>query len=486
VAILAAFAVLRFLVVRETRNSLLQAQISEFRSSIEQYAVEAESVLRSSDGEELYSLTRSWSEALGGRVLVSDSAGVIQADAFSQYNGVRLELTDLNEVLMGNTSFSYSYYWLQTERPRGNQFSTRWLQALYSFVVQEDRSRQLVVYMATPIVSGSSVAGAVVASVSVQTVMDRISVLEFEMTLLTLAVGVFMLFASILISNSIIRPLGDVLRGLRRIGGGDFVHRIPVRGHSEFGQISSEINDMTEKLEAQEQVRRDFISNASHELKTPLSTIKILVQSMLTATEPDPEMNREFMQDIDNEVDRMSALVGDLLDLVKNEGAQRIVDPELLDFSAICRSVLDRLAPTAANRSQELRGDIPDSLMMMGDAPTLERMVLNVTDNALKYTPEGGHVTMKLVRRSHRLILTVEDDGIGIGEEEQKHIFERFYRVDKARSRQTGGTGLGLAIVKEIAQTHGGTVGVESQLGKGTKMTITLPEAIPDPEGGEA
>ncbi len=448
--------------------------------------MEAESALRSSDGETLYSLTRTWSEALGGRILVSDAAGVIQADAFSHYNGVRLELTDLSEVLMGNTSFSYSYYWLKLDTPRGNLFNSRWLESIRSIFVQEDKTKQLVVYMATPVVSGSSVAGAVVASASVQPVMDRISVLEFEMTLLTLAVGVFMLLFSILISNSIIRPLGDVLRGLRRIGGGDFVHRIPVRGHSEFAQISSEINDMTEKLEAQDEVRREFISNASHELKTPLSTIKILVQSMLTASEPDPEMNREFMQDIDSEVDRMSALVGDLLDLVKNESAQRIVNPELLDFSAICRSVLNRLAPAAQQRQQELKGDIPEGLMMTGDASTLERMVLNVTDNALKYTPEHGHVSMKLIRRSHRLILTVEDDGIGIGEEDQKHIFDRFYRVDKARSRQTGGTGLGLAIVKEIAQTHGGTVAVESELGRGTRMIISLPEAANEGEGGDA
>jgi len=356
------------------------------------------------------------------------------------------------------------------------------LETLRRYLSTDDPTRQLVVYMATPIVSESTIAGAVVASASVQGVMDRISVLEFEVTLLTVSVAAVLLIATMMVSTSVMRPLGDVLRGLRRIGGGDFAHRIRVRGHSEFAQISREINDMAEKLSEQEEVRREFISNASHELKTPLSTVKILVQSMLQAPVMDEEMNREFMQDIDSEVDRMSALVGDLLDLVKNEGAKRIVDPEWLDLSLICRSVIDRLTPKARGRGQKLVGEIPPELMMSGDASTLERMILNVTDNAIKYTPEGGHVTLKLSKRRDILTVVVEDDGIGIGEEEQKHIFERFYRVDKARARQTGGTGLGLAIVKEIAATHGGTVRVESELGKGTHMIITLPESADEEE----
>jgi len=476
IVILLSFGMLRYLVVRETRNSLLQTQISEYRSSIEQYAVEAASFLRTADGDGLFTAVDQWSDEIGGRILVSDSAGVIQADAFSAYNGIQLPLTDLAEVLKGTESFSYSYYWLSPETKRSALLKPEIFEKIRLWLSTDAMNRQLVVYMVTPIVSGSRISGAVIASVSVQDVMDRISLLEFQTTLLMLVAALGMLTASIMIASSVVKPLGDMSRGLQRIGAGDFVHRIPVRGRSELAQIGNEINIMTEKLAVQDQVRREFISDASHELKTPLSTVKLLVQSMLQSPVMDEEMSREFLQDIDSEVDRMSALVGDLLDLVKSEGAQRVVNPEQVDVSELCRSVIDRLTPSAQKKKQRLTGDITPDLQLWGDASMLERMILNLTDNAIKYTPAEGHVQVSLAKRGRNLLLTVKDDGIGIGEEEQKHIFERFYRVDKARSRQTGGTGLGLSIVKEIASIHHGSIQVTSQLGKGTTMTVTLPE----------
>ncbi|MGI5878734.1 MAG: sensor histidine kinase, partial [Christensenellales bacterium] len=216
--------------------------------------------------------------------------------------------------------------------------------------------------------------------------------------------------------------------------------------------------------------------NASHELKTPLSTVKLLVQTLLSQQPFDPAMTGEFLGDIDSEVDRMTALVNDLLVLVRMDEKAALAF-ENLDLSMIIEDAVASLEPMARQKQLELEVRVEPDLTMAGEGAALRQMVVNLMDNAIKYTPPGGRVAVGAVRRGRDIVMRVRDTGIGIEEKDIPYIFDRFYRVDKARDRQTGGTGLGLSIVKGIVARHDGIIDVVSKPGQGTEMIVVLPGA---------
>jgi two-component system phosphate regulon sensor histidine kinase PhoR len=221
-------------------------------------------------------------------------------------------------------------------------------------------------------------------------------------------------------------------------------------------------------------MRRDFVANVSHELKTPLSAIRGYAETLREGALDDPPASRRFVERILAQCARLQALLDDLLTLSRLESVEQTPSCEPVDLDALARRAVELVAPLAQQREVTLESSGAGG-SLLGDPDALERMLLNLLENAIKYNRAGGKVDLSLSANDGAAEITVEDTGIGISPETLPRIFERFYRVDKGRSRDQGGTGLGLAIVKHVAQTHGGKVDVESELGKGTRFRVTLP-----------
>ena len=246
------------------------------------------------------------------------------------------------------------------------------------------------------------------------------------------------------------------------------------------GSISGAVgvlHDITE-IHRLETIRRDFVANASHELKTPITAIRGLIETLIEDPKIDPATRTRFQERISVQADRLTALVSDLLTLSQLESMTRSESWSVMDLRNTLTSSLKTIAQAVDERNMRLEVRSPEQpVRVRGDAQALAQALRNLLDNAIKYTPDGGQIQVELRTDDGQALFSVRDDGIGIEERHLNRIFERFYRVDKARSRVLGGTGLGLAIVKHMAQVHGGQVSVESHLGKGSTFQIQLPLA---------
>jgi two-component system phosphate regulon sensor histidine kinase PhoR len=225
-------------------------------------------------------------------------------------------------------------------------------------------------------------------------------------------------------------------------------------------------------------MRRDFVANVSHELKTPLAAIRGYAETLRDGALDEPPTARRFTERILQHCRRLQALLDDLLTLSRLEsvaGIENSATSEPVDLNAVVQRAVDLLAATARERQVTVEVEEETLPELRGDADSIERMVLNLLDNAIKYNLPDGEVLLRLAQADQHAVLEVSDTGIGIPQESLARIFERFYRVDKGRSRDEGGTGLGLAIVKHVVQAHGGQVDVESRVGKGTTFRVRLP-----------
>lgn len=232
--------------------------------------------------------------------------------------------------------------------------------------------------------------------------------------------------------------------------------------------------DITEQTRL-ERARREFVANVSHELRTPITTIKSYAETILDmAEEETPETG--FIKVIEQEADRMTRIVTDLLTLSKLDNSTKVMEKKVFDLSDLVRSVVDKLKINANNQGLMIDFESEgDTTSFYGDKDRMEQVITNIISNAVKYTPSGGRIKVTSGGRYTEAYVKVSDNGIGIPEKDLPRIFERFYRVDKARSRESGGTGLGLAIAKELVELHGGRIKLESREGKGTTVTITIP-----------
>lgn len=290
------------------------------------------------------------------------------------------------------------------------------------------------------------------------------------------------LIYSLAFSSAFSRRLRSIMASMHIIQKGDYTHKVDVGGNDELTVLGNEFNDLTKRLQDSEQKRSRFVSDASHELKTPLASIKLLSDSILQY-DMDLETVREFVGDIGDEAERLNRMTAKLLSLTKAEG--RIQDEsEIIYMAPTVRRVARMLRQTA------LEAKIKFNLQLDGDCPILileddlYQIIFNLMENGIKYNQSGGSLTVTLSHDEENAYLSVTDTGVGIPEDALEYIFERFYRVDKARSRATGGTGLGLSIVRTIIQRNRGDIQVTSELGKGTTFTVTFPafDTEVDPE----
>jgi signal transduction histidine kinase len=261
---------------------------------------------------------------------------------------------------------------------------------------------------------------------------------------------------------------------------GAYSHRAEIKGHDEIAQIGHEFNSLTDRLQITENARRRFVSDASHELKTPLAAIRLLTDSILQTENMDAETTREFVADIGSEAERLSRITEDLLRLTKLDSGVT-EQTAAVDVLPVLEQVMRMQSLVAQEKGLELTYTAEENCVVYATQDEVHQVIYNLTDNALKYSSKGT-VAVVLKRADGKVVLTVEDQGPGIPEEDLERVFDRFFRVDKARSRAAGGTGLGLSIVSDTVRRRGGTVWAKNRPEGGAVFTVQWNAA----EGGEA
>ncbi len=300
---------------------------------------------------------------------------------------------------------------------------------------------------------------------------------SFNDALMTAALAALLvaLALSLFFSRSVIAPVRAMSLASQRIADGHYDERVSVQGSDELSQLASRFNLMAEKLDEVEAMRRRLIGDVSHELRTPLTAIRGSMEGLIDGVLPATD---ETFQEIHSEADRLNRLVDDLQELSRVEARAYKLNLQTVDVSSLTQTVAKRLSPQAASRHIALAFELaPDLPQVRADEDRLVQVLTNLTANALQYTPEGGAVTIGAQHTDGEIQVSVHDTGIGIPPEHLAHVFDRFYRVDKSRSRRAGGgSGIGLTIARALVEAHGGRIWAASEgEGKGSVFTFTLP-----------
>ncbi len=295
------------------------------------------------------------------------------------------------------------------------------------------------------------------------------------MVIVMVSVAVFMIIVALIMARNLTRPFKEMASSINSIAEGHFDEPVQLTGYSEIEQISDAFNTMMNRLRELEASRQEFVSNVSHELKTPLTSMKVLADSLNMQPDVPLELYQEFMQDIAAEIERESTIIEDLLSLVRMDKTEADLNLSEVALNDMMEQILKRLRPIAGKRNIELVFESYRPVTATCDEVKMTRAVTNLVENAIKYNIAGGWVQVSLDADETFAYIAVADSGIGISEEYQEKIFERFYRVDKARSRETGGTGLGLSITRQIIQMHNGQIKVKSKEDEGTTFSIRIP-----------
>lgn len=385
------------------------------------------------------------------RLIVTDQTGLILYDSINNAVGTYAMIPEILEAMGKNTLGGY-----------GNDVFT-WH---YNNGTMDSRA-------ATPIVYYGSIIGCVYMAEYDTTQGTLIQSLQDTVLQITVTLEIIVILFSIAFASTFSRRLSRIAASMRIIQKGDYSHKVEVGGNDELTLLGNEFNDLTERLRISEQKRSRFVSDASHELKTPLASIKLLSDSIL---QYDMDLNtvREFVSDIGDEAERLNRMTEKLLSMTKAEGIPT-QEMEIIYMAPTVHRVARML------RQSALQSKISFSLELEDDSPVLileddlYQVIFNLMENGIKYNQPGGNLTVHLARQGDNAILSVTDTGVGIPDDAIDHIFERFYRVDKARSRATGGSGLGLAIVRTIVQRNKGEISVSSESGKGTTFSVVFP-----------
>lgn len=307
--------------------------------------------------------------------------------------------------------------------------------------------------------------------VNEEAVIDAIRPPMFTLALSAMFIMVVMMQTSM---GWVLKLVDDLRKAADSIDAGRLDVTLPVEGEHEIGELARSINSLIERLRRRADAQTRFVADASHELATPVAGIRGYTNILRAWGGEDPEVREEAISAIDRESRRMARLCSDLLALVRNERGIEFKNVRF-DVNARCREVLAAAATRYISKGLTFTGPEEGQIVMMGDPDRIEDAISILVDNAAKYTPEGGRVAVRSRRRRETIIIEVEDTGVGIPPEDLDSIFDRFYRSDASRSKETGGFGLGLPIAKTIIDGAGGTIEVESELGAGTRFTLRLP-----------
>lgn len=391
-------------------------------------------------------LISSKSSENGARILVVDASGFVIMDSSG---------ADTNNTLMNDTVLSALNNQEKAQKIEGLPIMTAAVPVL-------DKDKKTVV-------------GAVVLVTSIKDVFLPIQDMKNQIYLLSLVIALIAGLLSFATSSVITKPLKTLMKFVQKITNGQLDQKVNVIGKDEIAELGNAFNHMTDQLQRVEQSRQEFVSNVSHELKTPLSSIKVLTESLMFQEDVPVEMYKEFFEDINSEVDRLNNIISDLLTLVRLDQREIPLNIANVDINEMTQNILKRLTPLAKKKEIKLIYESHKDIIAEIDEVKFTLALTNLIENAIKYTPSGGEVGVVIRSDLQDAFISVQDTGIGIAKEEQSRIFERFYRTDKTRNRETGGTGLGLAITYKTVIMHNGSIQVESEEGKGSVFSVQFP-----------
>ena len=345
----------------------------------------------------------------------------------------------------------------------------------YHMMVKEEKSDFITA--SVPIYSGKDIIGSVYLAQNVSDIENAVSSLRGSLIFFCVIIVAIIGLLSVGISFAITSPLKEFQEIASEISKGNFKKRIKKKGVTEFVQLGETMNYMCDELNLIEERRRKFVSDVSHELKTPMATIKLVCDSITGSEDCSPEMVREFLGDMSDEVDRLTRIVERLLELSKLDGSTTLLKPQEVDVKSMLNDIVKKLSDIAMQQNITVYRDFIDNdySVINADYDKLYEALYNITDNAIKYSKESGYVKIDAKENDGFIVISVEDTGDGIPDSEKERIFDRFYRIDNSRSRDTGGTGLGLAIAKEAVLMHGGSINITHSDDGGSIFTVIIP-----------
>lgn len=340
-------------------------------------------------------------------------------------------------------------------------------------------------YVAVRISDDGDVLGVVRFAMPLYEVQLEMQVIYRAVLLGAIVALVIALTVAYFVSRSMTSPIREMKEIAQRLAQGDFSRKVRIKSQDELGELAKSLNTMAGELQAKmenlkrmDRVRTDFVVNVSHELKTPLTLIKGYVETLEDKAVDDDKKAHKFITIIKDHTDRLSKIVDDLLSLSELELSEDSIEKVEFDLKSLVDDIALGFGHELTARKQTLSIESQgNNFIIAADRDKIEQLFVNLIDNAIKYTGKGGQIEICLVQQNGGFVVTVEDNGVGIPKEHLDRVFERFYRVDKARSRQLGGTGLGLGIAKHIVLAHKGEIRIESDVNKGTKVFVTLPKA---------
>lgn len=401
----------------------------------------------------LQGMVNQWQTHSDVRVSLVDRKGIIQAATVPEDIGRPLDDTSrpgMRQALSGAVN------------------STIWKSPQYGY--------QDTMYVNVPVYEAGRIIGAARVSYSLTQIQHKIGRIRALMFASVAIYASLLVILTFWLAGSIAGPLEALKVDAQRLARGDLAHRVHVKGTEEVNQLGQTLNQMTERLQSLEGLRRQYVSDVSHELRTPLASIRGMAETLMLHGESDPALRERYLPRIVAQTDRLARLASQLLDLAQIESGNLVSFFAPTSVAAVIEEATHTCSERAAERGVALLVELPDQLPeIVADHDRLVQVFLNLVDNAIRYTPSGGCVRVQAHPHGDRITARVEDTGSGIPAEHLPHLFERFYRVDRARTLKSGGTGLGLAIVEQIVKAHGGTIDVTSELGKGTQFEITLP-----------
>ena len=391
------------------------------------------------------------------RILVTDPAGLILYDSTRQpQEGESPPPEEMPE-------YRYALYQEVVSALRGSDvFYSRYSHRVFTSTA------------AMPIVYRGMIIGSIYILEVDQAQGELLDSLQQNLRTISLVIALVTLIMSTFFSKMLTARIAALLRAIRVVGEGEYGHRLQPVGRDEMAQLAGEFNQLTDRLQTTEEVRRRFVSDASHELKTPLASIRLLADSILQTDEMDPAMVRDFVGDIGAEAERLTRITEHLLALTRLDSLP-VGEEKVVDAAQVTRRTVARLQPVADAAGVEIETSLKPGCTVLCTEDDLSQICFNLVENAIKYNISGGRVFVSVYRDGDQVLLEVGDTGVGIPEEDLPKVFNRFYRVDKARSRAAGGTGLGLSIVSDTVKRRGGVVEAANRPSGGAVFTVRWP-----------
>lgn len=442
-------ALLEVIFVNVTENAVVSTRmrnISAQFSVISTYFANSLSGEEGATDSEMASIAEDFAGIISSRIQIIDRNFTIITDTYQINRGKLCITEDVNKCFNGTNS---TYTDEQNE-------------CIVMTQAIKDSETDEIIYVMFATTSISDIYSA----------MDNVTLIGMAVIVI---LAIIVIFFAIFGSYILTKPFGVITKTISRVDLGHLEEKIDLKGASEIEEISAAFNKLLNRINQLEQSRQEFVSNVSHELKTPLTSMKVLADSLIMQDDVPTEMYREFMIDLSSEIDRGNAIIQDLLALVKMDATDVEMNVAAVNINDILEATLKVVRPQAEQKDIEMIMESLRPVVAEVDEVKFSMAVMNLVENAVKYNNPEGWVHVSLNADQTYFYIKIQDNGIGIPEDSVEHIFDRFYRVDKSRSRASGGTGLGLAITKKIILAHKGKIKVHSEEGIGTTFSIQVP-----------